>query len=424
MRTAPDRLNDFSLTRHALLVIAALAAIGLALRIWFLLAVTKDTSLVGDGLEFHGLANAIADGRGFVSPFTLPGHDPVPTAHKPPLYPLLLALVSTLGGRGYVAHQVVSAVAGTGTVVVCAIIANRLAGPRAAVLAAGIGALYPVFLVADASLRSETLFALCVSLALLAALRAWELPSPWRLCQLGFVIGLAALTRSEGLALLVLLAVPVVWRRGGTGRAWKLALTAAICGLTLAPWLIRCWIVFDEPVAITTSYGDLIAGANCDATYSGSSLGGWVFKCAIGESGGNEAQIARKLRAGGVRYARDHADRLPVVVAARLLRPWGLYDPAGEVRGKTLGEGRSERANWFGLAGCWALMLLAPLGILVLRRREQPAFILIAPVLLVLLVTATSYGILRFRAPADVALVVLGALALDALLGRGAGSWR
>ena len=94
------------------------------------------------------------------------------------------------------------------------------------------------------------------------------------------------------------------------------------------------------------------------------------------------------------------------------------------MRGKTLGEGRSERANWFGLAGCWALMLLAPFGILVLRRRGQPAFILIAPVLLVLLVTATSYGILRFRAPADVALVVLGALALDALLGRGAPSWR
>ena len=94
---------------------------------------------------------------------------------------------------------------------------------------------------------------------------------------------------------------------------------------------------------------------------------------------------------------------------------WGLYDPAGEVRGKTLGEGRSERANWFGLAACWALMLLAPLGVLALRRRGQPVFILLAPVLLVLLVSATSYGILRFRAPADVALVVLGAVALNAL---------
>ena len=324
MRTAPDRLNDFSLTRHALLVIAALAAIGLALRIWFLLAVTKDTSLVGDGLEFHGLANAIADGRGFVSPFTLPGHDPVPTAHKPPLLPAARARVDVRGQGGGLCGAPGRLRRGGHRHGGCR---HHRQSPRRPARGRARGrdrALYPVFLVADASLRSETLFALCVSLALLAALRAWELPSPWRLCQLGFVIGLAALTRSEGLALLVLLAAPVVWRRGGTGRAWKLALTAAICGLTLAPWLIRCWIVFDEPVAITTSYGDLIAGANCDATYSGSSLGGWVFKCAIGESGGNEAQIARKLRARGVRYARDHADRLPVVVAARLLRPWGL----------------------------------------------------------------------------------------------------
>jgi hypothetical protein len=33
-------------------------------------------------------------------------------------------------------------------------------------------------------------------------------------------------------------------------------------------------------------------------------------------------------------------------------------------------------------------------------------------------VSVTGYGILRFRAPADVVLVLLGAVALDALLRR------
>ena len=46
----------------------------------------------------------------------------------------------------------------------------------------------------------------------------------------------------------------------------------------------------------------------------------------------------------------------------------------------------------------------------------MPLYILVVPFLLVLLVSVTGYGILRFRAPADVALVVLGAVALDALL--------
>jgi CHASE2 domain-containing sensor protein len=104
-------------------------------------------------------------------------------------------------------------------------------------------------------------------------------------------------------------------------------------------------------------------------------------------------------------------------VAARALRPWGFYDPSGEAVGKTYGEGRSEAANWAGLAACWALLALAMVGALALRRRGQPLFILAAPFALVVVVSVASYGILRLRAPADVALVVLGAVGVDALLG-------
>jgi hypothetical protein len=169
-------------------------------------------------------------------------------------------------------------------------------------------------------------------------------------------------------------------------------------------------------VFISTSYGDLIAGANCDTTYSGRGLGSWSFECVLHESGDNEAEIARRLRARGIGYAREHASRLPAVLTARVLRPWGLYDPDGEVSLKTFGEGRSKTANWFSLAGCWLLMLLAPLGLIALRRREQPIFPLLAPFGLVLIVSVTAYGILRFRAPADVSLIVLGAVALDAFV--------
>jgi hypothetical protein len=174
--------------------------------------------------------------------------------------------------------------------------------------------------------------------------------------------------------------------------------------------------VFDEPVFISTNSGDLIAGANCDDVYSGPHMGSWSFACATGATGANEAEVAGRLRDRGLRYARDHAGRLPVVAAARVLRPWGLYDPDGEVAGKTLGEGRSKAANWAGVVACWALLALAVVGFVTLRRRGQPLFILLAPFALVVLVSVTSYGILRFRAPADVALVVLGAVALDGLL--------
>jgi 4-amino-4-deoxy-L-arabinose transferase-like glycosyltransferase len=408
--------------RRVLLVVGGIAALGLALRVWYLLDMVGDSSLVGDGLEFHGLAGVLSEGRGFVSPLTAPGAEAVPTAHKPPLYPLTLAGVSSLGWTGYVSHQVASALIGTATVVVCALLAQRLAGNRAAVIAAVIGAAYPVFLVADASLRAESLFGLLIALALLAAYRVLERPTTWRLVQLGAVIGLAALTRSEGLLLLFLLAAPVVWRGGAAGRVRRLAVVAGVCVLTLSPWLIRNWIVFDEPVVISTSYGDLIAGANCDETYSGRWIGSWSFECVLSEPGEDEAEIARGLRERGLTYAGDHADRLPAVLVARALRPWGFWDPDGEATLKTFGEGRSKAANWVGLVACWLLLLLAPVGLLALRRRGKPVLPLLAPFAMVLIVSLTAYGILRFRAPADVALVVLGAIALDALLPAGAAS--
>jgi 4-amino-4-deoxy-L-arabinose transferase-like glycosyltransferase len=404
--------------RHAAAAVAALAAFGLALRIWFLLDVTGASSLSGDGLEYVALGKGIANGHGFVNPFHAAGAPALPTAHKPPLYPLLLALVSLAGATGHIPYQLVSALVGTATVVVCALLANHLAGPRAAVLAAALGAVYPVFLVADASLRAESLYALCIALALLAAHRAWEQPTAWRLGQLGVIVGLATLTRGEGLLLLVLLAVPIVWIRGRPGRGFRLALVVAACLVTLAPWLIRCWITFDQPVLISTNSGDLVAGANCASVYSGNNLGSWSFACVTATKGGNEAQVAADLRRRGWDYARDHVQRWPAVVAARALRPWGLYDPGGEVVAKTYGEGRSETANWLGLVACWILLPLALFGMVALRRREQPLFIMAAPFAVVVFVSVTSYGILRFRAPADVALVVLGAVALDALLGR------
>jgi 4-amino-4-deoxy-L-arabinose transferase-like glycosyltransferase len=407
--------------RRVLPAVAALASVALALRIWFSLAVTGDTSMIGDGLEFLGLGQGLADGRGYVSPFTPAGAEAVPSAHKPPLYPLLIAVVAWFGGDGHVPVQIASGVVGTGTVVVCAVLAHRLAGPRAAVVTAAIGAAYPVFLVADASLRAETLVGFCVALTLLTGYRAWERRTAWRLVQLGVAIGLATLARGDGLFLLVLIGLPVALHdRSLRRRLGQAAVVTGACLVVVAPWTARNWIVFDQPVWFSTNSGDIIAGANCAEVYSGEHIGSWSFACATGVSGRNEAVVSAELFRRGQDYMREHADRLPAVVAARALRSWGFYDPAGEVIGKTLGEGRSRTANWLGLAACWLLIALAVIGFVSLRRRGRPIFILLAPFVLVLFISVSSYGILRFRAPADVALVVLAGVAVDALLRR----WR
>ena len=404
--------------RRLLLVMLAIAGAGLALRAAYVLLVAERVPGLGDAEELHGLANVIADGRGYVNPFAPPGTEAEPTAHKPPLYPLLLAGVSALGGQGWTAHQLASALMGTATVLVLGLLGLRIAGPRAALIAAGLGAVYPAFVARDASLHSETLAALLVALALLTAWWAHERPTTARLALLGGVIGLAGLARSEGVLLLVLLALPVVWHRAGPRRTRGLAVVVGACVLVLTPWLVRCWIAFDQPVAITTSSGDLLAGANCAEVYGGPLIGQWAFNCVLGEQGANEAEIGNRLRDRGLRYAREHTGRLPAVLTARALRPWGLYRPSQEVGLQRLGGGGPRVMGWLGLVVAWILLPAAVAGAVLLRRRGRPLAILLAPIALVVVLSLAAYGILRFRAAADVTILLLAAVALDAVVGR------
>lgn len=71
-------------------------------------------------------------------------------------------------------------------------------------------------------------------------------------------------------------------------------------------------------------------------------------------------------------------------------------------------------------AGAWSRVVVpfAVAGAVLLRRRGRPLLILLAPVALVTLVAIATYGVTRFRFAAEPSFVVLGAVAVDALLGR------
>jgi hypothetical protein len=392
--------------------LALIAAAGLAVRLAYALLLVKSKPLLGDGLEFHLQANLLADGKGYIQPFLYQAEGVArASADKPPLYPFLEAGVSLLGGRTWAWHQLVGCLAGTGTVAVVGLVGRRAAGPRAGLIAAALAAGYPLLVAADGSLRSESVYALCIALVLLAGLAYRDAPSLRGAALLGAAVAAAALTRGEALALLVLLALPLCgWRRAGVA--------ALACAVVLAPWLVRCWIVFDRPVLISTNVGGLLAGANCDTTYHGALLGQWDFGCIPPPVHANEALEAERLRDRGLHYAREHAGRVPVVEAARLGRSFELYRPREQARQEAFFEGRNLRVEQLGVACYYGLVLLAAYGVVVLRRRDGPWVVLLAPVALVILVTLISYGFTRLRVAAEPALVVLAAVALDALAAR------
>ena len=303
----------------------AIALGGLVLRVIYAYVIVRSKSLNGDALEFQLQANLLADGHGYIQPFTWQlAHIARPTADKPPVYASLEALISLFGGRSWGWHDLVDILAGTATIVVTGLLGRRVGGERLGLIAAGLAAVYPLLIATDGSLRSESVFALLVTLALLQALRLRETPSVKNAAVLGVIIALATLTRSEALLLVVLLPFGLAGLRRGL-------VTAGACALVLLPWFVRCWIAFDQPVLLSTNVGGLLAGANCAQTYSGGLIGQWTFSCIPPPKSTNEAQASNELRDIGLRYARQHASRLPVVIAARIGRSFELYQPAAAV---------------------------------------------------------------------------------------------
>jgi 4-amino-4-deoxy-L-arabinose transferase-like glycosyltransferase len=387
--------------------LALIVAAGVVLRVLYTVLVAPwPPAIPDDQVYFHYMPDLLADGKGFVQPLLAQLGQSHPTAAHPPFYSVVLALPAELGATGQLVQRLSGTVFGAGTVVVIALIARRLAGDRAALIAAGIGALYPILITADGALMSESLYGLLVGSSLLIAYRLVERPSLGWAAALGGLVGLAALTRGEALLLLLLLLVPIVRQPGGV-RAGVVACIALVLALT--PWTVRNWVRFDHFVPISTDAGAVFGGANCDTTYYGSNLGGWDFNCITSFSGLNEAEETSKQFRAGVTYVGDHITRLPVVLAARLARGWSFYQPW------QANPGRSSLVQGLGVGMYWLLLPLAVYGLVLLRRRRAPIWLILVPVFTVSVTMLLIYGFLRFRQPAEISLVVLAAVALERL---------
>jgi len=341
-----------------------------------------------------------------VEPFRLTfDHLQLPSAGHPPLYPMLLSVVSWLGGERTMAHRLMGLPLGALTIVLVGLLGRRAGGPRVGLVAAAICALYPLMIATDGALMSETLYGPLIAGTLLAAWRMLDAPGVWIAVATGALIGLAALTRSEALLLVPVLAWPVAWR-GGAGWPVRAVVVAGACALVIAPWTIRNLVVFDHLVPISNNDATVIAGANCGFTYHGENMGGWDIRCISERRLDNEAAQAKVWRDEGLSYAGDHAGRLPAVMATRLLRVWDLWQPRRQVM---FAEGRQRHVTQAGVVAYFLLVALAVGGALDMRRRGRPLLVLLAPALAVCIAAVVGYGVPRLRHSSEIALMVLAA---------------
>jgi 4-amino-4-deoxy-L-arabinose transferase-like glycosyltransferase len=421
-------------------VLLVITGSAFAVRVAYSVGVDPQVPKLSDASAYHLLANDLADGRGFVRPFDLAlVHLVHPTAEYPPLFPAVLSVVAVSGGRSVGTQRILTCVIGASTVFLVGLLGRRVRGAAVGLVGASIAAVYPMLFMADGVLMAETLYALLVVGALLLAYRAVDRPTPWRFAALGAVLGVGALTRVEGVLLAVVLVVPLAWRLPALPSRRRVALGAVALGtgvLVVVPWTIRNAIEFDAFVPISNNVGSALDGANCPPVYSGPDIGLWrstfanpvpgapATECFEGFDvrvrGFNEATASATHRDDGLRYAAHHLGRVPVVMAARLLRTFGAFHVGQELNVESL-EGRPHGWLTAGLVFYWALVPFTIAGAVLLLRARERVWLLAAPFVSVAIGTALTYGNQRFRIGAEPSLVVLATLALVAIVTRARG---
>jgi hypothetical protein len=397
------------------------AIVGVAVRFVYVLTTRRVAPQFGDAETYHLLGQGLAGGKGYVRPLELSLFgEVVPTAEFPPLWPTLLAVFDIIGVDSRTGQRLVGSLIAASAIVLIGLLGRAVGGPAVGAVAAWIAAIYPHFVVYGGSLLSEGAMLSILALVLLGVVRARSSPDEKSAMRwwvtVSVAMAAAVMTRSEMALLFVLLVIPAAWSAGDRShRLRRMAVVGACTALVVGGWTVRNLIALDGFVPLTNNSGTALAGSNCDAVYRGPQIGGWRLDC-VPEGDYvrlGEVEVARINRDAGLAYIGDHAGELPRVVAARLGRTFGVWDIERTVYLGSLEDVDHDWAwaAWYG----WLVMApVAVAGAVVLRRRGGELWPLLTPIVVVVVISVTTYGNQRFRVAAEPSAAVFAAYGIVA----------
>ncbi|MGE4427224.1 MAG: ArnT family glycosyltransferase [Solirubrobacteraceae bacterium] len=409
MRTAPApaRLRGWRPDRW----LVGVLGVALLLRVGIVLA-TPDHAPWGDPADYDRLAATFALlGDWAPTQYAVPGS---PTAFRAPAYPGLLAAVYEVVGLDertrWAAGRLVGALLGTITVAIVWGIARRTwSDVWIARAAAGVTAVLPSLVWLNGGLVAETLFVPLVLAALLVTLIHRDRPDLRLAVLAGAIVGVAALTRTNGMSVILPVAIGL-W----SARRRPLAPVAAVAALVvvLIPWTVRNAQALDRFLPLGTHNGYTMAGVwNAGSATRGDHFAhSWVpaevpaYRDLFDPPHLNEAQLDRALRSRALDFAWSNPG---FVVEAAVLRGLRLFHLG---QGHTFVAGLSARETgvpdgwrWMIAPGVW-IVVLGALAAVVLRIRRRitlgPWWLWLTPIL-ILLSAAPLVGAPRYRVPLD-----------------------
>lgn len=381
--------------------------LGLAIRLAYVLA-TRHYRLAGDAPEYDIEGLLIAHGHWFYT--RLPYGILHAGAWKAPGYPAWVGLWYWLFGHHPDAVRLVQVALGAVTIVLSWLLARRLFGPRVAVAAALLVAVYPSAWQYEGLLYPEALSAPLTVATLIVILTAR--PGRGAALALGALLGVGFLVRPSGEFLIV--AAVVAWSLAAglrRGVAYT-ALAVAVAALIVAPWTVRNAVVMHGFVPISMQDAALYG------TFNGQAAADPVFPYAWRRDPPSVADLfdARHplpdvtLRARLIRRGEDYIRAHPASLAKAFF--WNGITRLWDIRSRSQSlfevpfEGRSRLVTNLGLDAYIVVGVLAVIGLWRARRRRALVWGVIALVV-AMSVTFTVDGGTRYRAPVEPLLAVL-----------------
>jgi len=282
-----------------------------------------DALLVSDMRTYHLLArNLLLHGY-----FGLESEAFSFRAYRPPLYPFSLALIYAAAGVRLPAVRLTQALLGALSVWFLILLARRMAGESAALLAGLLAALDLSLIHLSGVFLSENLYIPLSLLLLLFLIRGFE-EGKAGYCLLGGLCGgLAALCRPALLPFLFLSAIlPGASVRGRKAKilsgmkGWALMILAA--ALVVAPWTVRNYRVLGRVVPVSTNGGVMLwMGLHPGAS------GGYDFPRENNPLYGMQDEVERD-RLGtreSLRFVRENPGETLVLAGKKFILFWEFY---------------------------------------------------------------------------------------------------
>jgi hypothetical protein len=324
------------LARHPVWAFGLIFVVAFALRVGFVRLVPYDVLVPHTRWEIEAIAHAVFTRGEFADPYALPTG---PTAHVPPLYPIILSTIYRVFGltltAGVVAWMLGAAFYAAMYAILPSIGERFGVGRQAGIIAGCTGAVWVHWLS-----QVEALAGLVLALLLAAFVRRWTdaRTSLSRSVLLGIGWGIAFLLKPALLPILLgCLGFEIWWRRAPG--AWHVAALVALgTVLALIPWTVRNYHTFDAVFFVRSNFGLELrvgnhAGAHADIDISQARVPLRHPRTDETEAAKlramGEIAYMRKARAEAVQWIRENPGDFLQLTFARIAYFWlgPLHDP-------------------------------------------------------------------------------------------------